>query len=215
MSRVNPDELPASMAVLGLVIEQPDATVKEIGQEVSKRFKRACFAASTAHNALPRLAKRLERRSPCVERTYQAAADGAPSSRDRYRPTRHGLLFFRAWMYDELEEDGQTIGNPALREAMLGRVELATVKDLPRLIQMMRLEIKVSGDLYEATSRKLREHLDEPADPLDFDRKIRAVVLHADPSHWSARVMRYRQMAEQLENIKTEAEAAGVEMPGV
>jgi hypothetical protein len=210
MSRVNPDELPASMAVVGLVIEQPEATVKEIGQEVRKRFMRARFAASTAHVALPRLAERRGTGKPFVECTYKAGS--APSSGDRYRPLPRGLEVFRAWMYDELE-DQPTIGNPALREAMLGRIELATVKDLPRLIQMMRLEAKVSADLFEAASRKLREHLGERADPLDFDRKIRAVLLHADPTHWSARSVRYREIAERLEDIQAEAEAAGVEMP--
>lgn len=214
MSRVNPDELPANMAVLGLVIEHPEATVKEIGQEVRKRFKRARFAASTAHTALPRLARRQETRPPCAERTYRGAAGDVDSSEDRYRPTRHGLLVFRAWMYDELEEDEQTIGKPALREAMLGRIELATVRDLPRLIEMMRLEAKVSGDLYEAASRTYREHLAERTDRLDFDRRIRAVLLHADPSHWSARSIRYRAMAEELEEIMKDAEAEGVEMLG-
>jgi hypothetical protein len=213
MSRVNPDELPANMAVLGLLIERPESTVKEIGQEVRKRFRRARFAASIAHGAVPRLAERQGSRRPCAELAYKADRD-TQTSQDRYRPTQYGLRVFRAWMYDELEEDAQTIGNPSLREAMLGRIELAQAKDLPRLIQMVRLEARVSADMFAGASQKLREHLAERVDPLDIDRKIRGVLLYADPSHWSARSARYRDIAERLEDIKTEAEAAGVEMLG-
>jgi hypothetical protein len=210
MSRVNPDELPGSMAVLGLVIERPEATVKEVGQQVRRRFKRARFAASTAHGALPRLAERRGERLPCVERTHKAA--GSERSHDRYRATPYGLKVFRAWMYD-LQDDEATIGNPSLREAMMGRLELAQVKDLPRIIEMARIEASASVDLFAATSLKLRQHLDERGAPLDFERKIREVLLYVDPAHWSARAERYRVIANRLEDIREEAEAAGVVIP--
>jgi hypothetical protein len=213
MSRVNPDELSGSMAVLGLVIERPNATVKEIGQQVRKRFTRACFAGSTAHSALPRLAEQKDERLPCVERTHKAPGRGhSTRSLDRYRATPHGLRVFRAWMYD-LQDDGATIGNPSLREAMMGRIELAQIKDLPRMIQMARIEAKASTDLYADATVKLRELLDERAAPLDFERKIREVLLYVDPAHWSARAARYREIRHRLEDIKEEAEAAGVEIP--
>jgi hypothetical protein len=212
MSRVNPDELPGSMVVLGLVIERPEATVKEIGQEVRRRFTRARFAASTAHGALPRLAERRQDKLPCAERTFRAA--GGARSEDRYRATPHGVEVFRAWMYDLRDGEETTIGQPSLREAMLGRIELAQIKDLPRLIEMARTEAKVSSDLYASASLRLRNHLSERADPLDFERKIRDVLLYVDPSHWSARSERYREIANRLEDIKGEVEAAGAEFYG-
>lgn len=213
MSRVNPDQLSGSMVVLGLVIERPEATVKEIGQQVRRRFKRARFAPNTAHGALPRLAERRsknERRGekiPCVERTYKAP--GSERARDRYRPTAHGIKVFRAWMYDMLDDE-ETIGQPSLQEAMMGRIELAKVQDLPRLIQMAEKEADVSADLYAAASLELRKLLGRRPDPLDFDRKIREVLLYVDPAHWSERSARYREIAERLEDIKREAQAAGV-----
>lgn len=213
MSRVNPDQLSGSMVVLGLVIERPEATVKEIGQQVSKRFKRARFAPNTAHGALPRLAERRsknERRGekiPCVELTYKAP--GKERSRDRYRATAHGIKVFRAWMYD-LQDDGETIGQPSLQEAMLGRIALAKVVDLPRLIQMACTEADVSADLFAAASLELHKLLKRRADPLDFERKIREVQLYVDPAHWSERSARYREIAHRLEDIKREAQAAGV-----
>jgi hypothetical protein len=211
MSRVNPDRLPGSMVVLGLVIERPEVTVKEVGQLVRQRFKRARFAASTAHGALPRLAEGRGGKLPCVERTHKAP--GRERSRDRYRATAHGIKVFRAWMYD-LQDDGETIGQPSLQEAMLGRIELATVQDLPRLVQMARKEAEVSADLYSAASLELRKLLGRRADPLDFEHKIREVLLYVDPPHWSERAERYREIANRLEDIKQEAKAAGVKFGG-
>jgi hypothetical protein len=207
MSRVNPDKLPGNMVVLGLVIEQPEATVKEVQQLVRRRFRRACFAPNTAHGALPRLAERRGEKIPCVERTYKAP--GKERSRDRYRATTHGIKVFRAWMYDLLEDE-ETIGQPSLQEAMLGRIELARVEDLPRLIQMAHKEADVSADLYAAASLELRKLMRRRADPLDFERKIREVLLYVDPAHWSERATRYREIADRLEDIKREAQAAGV-----
>jgi hypothetical protein len=209
---VNPDELPGSMVVLGLIIDRPDATVKEVGQLVRKRFPRARFAHSTAHNRLPQLAERRPNRPPCVERTYKAP--GKERSKDRYRATAHGLKVFRAWMYD-LQEDGGTSGQPTLREAMLGRIELARVGDLPRLIEMARKEVEVSADIYAAASGDLRNLLVSRGDPLDFERKIREVLLYVDPPHWSERAERYREIANRLEGIQQEVrEASDVEPSG-
>jgi hypothetical protein len=210
MSRVNPDELSGSMVVLGLVIERPDATVKEVGQQVRERFVRSRFSGSTAHGALPRLAERRRGKTPYVEQTYK----GPTKSRDRYRATTHGLKVFRAWMYDLQDDEKPSIGQPALREAMLGRIELAQVRDLPRLIQMARMEAKVSADLFAAAALKVRDHLGSRGDPLDFERKIREVLLYVDPMHWSERSERYREIANRLEDIKNEAQAAGVEFGG-
>jgi hypothetical protein len=212
MGRVNPDELPGSMVVLGLLIEYPDATVREIGQFVRKRFAQARFASSTAHGALPRLAERRGEKLPCTERTYTAPSQERYSSQDRYRATEHGMKVFRAWMYD-LQESGETVGQPSQREATLGRIELARIQDVPRLIEMARKEADVSADLYAAASLRLRNHLARRRD-LDFDRKTREVLLYMDPRHWSERAERYRDIANRLEDIKEEAEAAGVKFGG-
>ena len=83
MSRVNPAELPGSMAVLGIVIEQPNDTVSHIGHCLGQRFSRARFARSTAHSSLPRLAH-----SGRVRRTHLER--GNDRSLDRYEATAGG-----------------------------------------------------------------------------------------------------------------------------
>ena len=105
MSRVTPAELPGSMAVLGIVIEQPNDTVSHIGQCLGQRFTRARFARSTTHSSLPRLA-----RSGRVRRTHLER--GNDRSMDRYEATPAGVDVFRASMF-ELPS-----AIPAMREAM-------------------------------------------------------------------------------------------------
>ncbi len=192
MSRVTPAELPGSMAVLGLVIEQPNDTVSHIGHCLGQRFTRSRFARSTAHSSLPRLAH-----SGRVRRTHLER--GNDRSRDRYEATVEGIEAFRAGMF-ELPS-----AKPALREAMYGRIELCGLEDLPRLIAMVRREEAVSDDLYrEAALRLRRQRLKNP-DASDYARRIREVLLYADPMHWSARSERYALIAERLEEIASEA----------
>ena len=192
MSRVTPAELPGSMAVLGIVIEQPNDTVSHIGHCLGQRFTRSRFARSTAHSSLPRLAH-----SGRVRRTHLEG--GNDRSLDRYEATAEGIEAFRAWMFD------LPSAKPALREAMYGRIELCRLEDLPRLIAMVRREEAVSDDLYrEAALRLRRQRLKNP-DASDYARRIREVLLYADPMHWSARSERYALIAERLEEIAREA----------
>ena len=195
MSRVNPADLPGSMAVLGIVIEQPNDTVSHVGHCLGERFTRARFARSTAHSSLPRL-----EHNGRVRRTH--LAPGKDRSLDRYEVTAEGVEVFNTWMF-ELPS-----AIPALREAMYGRIELCRPEDLSRLIAMARQEEAVSDDLYrEATSRLRRQRL-KKADPGDYRRKIREVLLYADPMHWSARSERYALIAERLEEIASEIAAS-------
>jgi hypothetical protein len=191
MSRVNPAELPGSMAVLGIVIEQPDDTVSHVGQCLGERFSRARFARSTAHSALPRLA-----RNGRVRRTH--LAPGTDRSLDRYEATSKGVEAFRAWMFESPS------ARPALREAMYGRIELCRPEDLPRLIELVRKEEAVSDDLYRQALWRLRQQRLKKAAVGDYRRKIREVLLYADPMHWSARSERYGVIAERLEEIASE-----------
>jgi hypothetical protein len=208
MSRVNPDELPGSMAVLGLVIEQPNETVKHIGQRLEARFERARFSRSLAHTTLPRLAGKPR----WVRRTH--LHPGEERSLDRYEATPAGIRVFRGWMYDIPDNGKPAIGKPSLREAMYGRIEFARILDLPRLIEMARKEEEIGADLYADASKRLNLHLRRKTGPRDFERKIREVLLYVDPMHWAGRAARYREIADRLEDIQREVEAAGLEVSG-
>ena len=179
------------MAVLGLVIEQPNDTVSHIGHCLGQRFTRARFARSTAHSSLPRLAH-----SGRVRRTHLEG--GNDRSLDRYEATAEGLEAFHAWMF-ELPS-----ATPALREAMYGRIEFCRPEDLPRLIKMVRQEEAISDDMYREAAWRLRQQRLKKTGPTDHARRIREVLLYADPLHWSSRAERYALIAERLEEIAKE-----------
>jgi hypothetical protein len=184
------------MAVLGIVIEQPNDTVSHVGRCLGQRFTRSRFARSTAHSSLPRLAH-----SGRVRRTH--LAPGKDRSLDRYEVTTEGIEAFRTWMF-ELPS-----ATPALREAMYGRIELCRPEDLPRLIEMVRQEEAVSDDMYKEAAWRLRQQRLKKTDPTDYARKIREVLLYADPMHWSSRSERYALIAERLEEIAREIAGLG------
>ncbi len=195
---MNPAELPGSMAVLGLVIEEPDETVTHIAQALDKRFTRARFASSTAHNTLPRFAMADP---PLVCCTYQAP--GGDRKKARYEATPEGVEVFRSWMF---EQPGAT---PVLRDALYGKIELCQLEDLPRLIEMARKEVAVATDLYQESARRLRRLSKRRARRRlrDYEREMREVLLYADPLHWSSRAERYQGIADGLAELAGEIAA--------
>jgi hypothetical protein len=105
-------------------------------------------------------------------------------------------------------------GVPAIREALYGRIELARLEHLPRLIGIAREEERIATDLYAAASERVRKHEIRRrsgaarAMPGDYERKIRETLLYVDPLHWSSRAELFVVIAERLEEI---AEEAGVQ----
>jgi hypothetical protein len=199
MSRVNPDELPARMVMLGLLIEQPDQTVKYFGQCIDKRFASARFSKATAHTALERFAER-----GWADRSHE----GRSRAYDRYVPLEPGKSAFHDWMYD-IPQDGPA---PALREAMYGRIELCQLKDLPRLKQLAEEEAEASTLLYENATKRLGRHQRSQIPRTDYLKRARAILLHVDPMHWSTRTKRYELIADALAEIIEDMRKDGVKL---
>ncbi len=208
MSKLNPAELPGSMVVLGLLIEKPGQTVAEVAHSLDKRFARSRFNPSTAHSALPQMARggRHRPRVTCI--------DGEPGwghrAQDRYDPTHEGVRVYRAWMHAVPSESGP----PALREALYGRIELCTLGDLPELIRIAREEALIARDMYSAASITLKRHIedererDTDGDELtdrDYLRMVREVLLHVTPEHWAARHSHNEEIRRHLEGIARRA----------
>jgi hypothetical protein len=203
MSRVNPI-LPAHMAVLGIVIEQPNQTVSHIARTLDGRFERSRFVKSTAYMALPQMARG---RSVRVRRTYTAPGDDR--SMDRYAVTPLGREVFRAWMFEPPS------AVPAIREAIYGRIELARLEHLPGLVRIAREEEAIATDLYAAANEAVRRHeiarkgQQTRRISVDFEREVRNTLLYVDPLLWSSRAAIAVVVAEHLEEI---AEEAGIEL---
>lgn len=200
MARPASDELSGTMVVLGLVLERPNATVSDLGDRLHQRFRRARFSRSLAYNALPKLAQREE-----VRCTYRAPGENrGDRARDRYEATQRGTDAFRSWMLDV----PSGVVQPALRDAMDGRLELCRVQDIPRMIEIARREAAVAADLYAAAHDVQRRHASGKYNRFDFERRLREVLLILDPDRWSARVEHYKKMVEMLEEIQHDMERA-------
>lgn len=209
MSKPNAADLPGSMAVLGLVIEEPDLTVAEIAERLKERFPSCRFDRKTAGTVLQQMANGGRRSRPRVRCIHREP--GRSRMRDRYRATQAGIEEFRGWMY------AMPVGTPALREALYGRIELCKVQDLPELIRIAREERAVAADLFSNAKSTLQLHLDrnrrrvkpeEPPGPDQFLQDIRNVLLHVTPEYWSWRSSHYDEIGRRLEGI---ADRAGIE----
>jgi hypothetical protein len=104
---------------------------------------------------------------------------------------------------------------PSHREAMYGRIELCTIEDIPRLLQLGREEEAVSADLYADAQKRLKHHRNKKTDPLDFVQQARNILLYLDPMHWNNRAQRYQHLVDALEEIIAGMRRAGLEVDGV
>lgn len=199
MSRVNPDDLPASMVVLGLLIEQPNQTVRHFGQAIDRRFSCARFSRANAQSVLERFAEHGK-----AERSHK----GRSKAYDRYVALEPGVNEFREWMYD-IPKDGPA---PSLREAMYGRIELCQTKDLPRLKQLAEEEAEASNLLYQDATRRLGRHERSQIPRTEYLKRARAVLLRVDPMHWCTRTKRYELIAEALGEIIEDMRQDGVKV---
>jgi hypothetical protein len=203
MPRSKPAELPAHMAVLGLVIERPNQTVSYYAQVLARRFPRARFVDSTAYNALKQM---REGRNVRVERTH--ATPGDDRSDDRHAATRRGHEVYHAWMY------ALPASSPPIREAIYGRIKLGGIATLPQLIYFAREEERIAIDLWADAKDELRKHKDKRdhrarhTGRVDYERRIRDTWLYVDPLHWSSRAVLFDAIAQHLEEI---ADEAGIE----
>jgi len=209
MSKPNPADLPASMAILGMLHETPEMTVAEVGEELKDRFAVCRFDASTARHTLLRMEKAKDGR-PRVLCTYRPA--GRSRMQDRYALAPAGVEEFDGWMFM------RPTGTPALREALYGRIELCRLEDLPELIRIAREERDIADALYSQAKGKLKSHLEatrrrrprQELGPEDYLRKVRDVIKHITPEYWSSRSVHFDEIAEQLEDI---AKEAGLDFP--
>jgi hypothetical protein len=204
MSQVNPDELSGSMVTLGLVIDMPDHTTKEIGLQLYRRFSRANFSRSTHDGAIVGL-----RKQGYIECTYEAP--GSERASNRHIATALGERKFYEWMYDLPSRDG----DPVLREALYGRLELCKDEDIPRLLSLARHEVMLSETLYNEASQRLHDqgelarHLKKvkPDSKKRPTERVREILLLVEPLHWSHRAARYELVVKELEDIIADMQA--------
>jgi len=179
------------MAVLGLVIEEPeDASC--VAQRLSERFRPARFAPSTAHMTLPRLeAQGFVRRVP--------QRDPGDSSQGRYEATKEGIDHFRGW----LRESPAVL--PALREALHARIDLSQPADLERVIEITDRERRACEREYAAACGRLteaRQVVRFKGSNVDWSELVREVVMVDEAMIWAYRAARLERLRARLEDLR-------------
>lgn len=186
MAKTYEGELPAGMAVLGLVIESPGETVSRIAQLLTQRFAYAGFADSSAYNTLPRFAKRGLVQLVEGEESHRSATD-------RYEATEAGNTEFREWLH------AVTAGPPVMRDALHGRMEFCTEYDVPFLIQRFEFELSHCTRMFVESRARLHTFERRRHDPDDVMARVRALLLHDQLTAWGQRVHRLERLVRDLE----------------
>jgi DNA-binding PadR family transcriptional regulator len=187
------------MAVLGLVIEEPeDASC--VAQRLSGRFRPARFAPSTAHMTLPRLEAQ-----GYVRRVTPPDAD---PSQGRYEATEEGIDRFRRWLRTSPP------GLPALREALHARIDMSQPDDLEQVIEIVDRERRACERECAAARGRLAEARQVArfkGNNIDWSAQVREVVMVDEAMIWAYRAARLERLHARLEELRgrlTESPAA-------
>jgi len=192
MARVRSGELSASMAILGLVIQQPD-TIAGVALRLEERFPRARFARSAAHNNIPSLARQG------LVRLVEPSGEG---SHDRYEATSDGTEQFREWLRDS------STGPPALRDALHAKLELSQEDDLQALIRAVNEEEQAcEQELADAHARHIaaaRLGRLRTGQDADWRERVRGPLMTDEVLLWGLRARRLQRLREELEELYEE-----------
>jgi DNA-binding PadR family transcriptional regulator len=193
MSTRRTGELTASIAMLGLLVQQPD-TIASLAGRLAERFPNECWSRSSVHKNMPSLMSRG------LVRSMQLAS-GAP---EIYEATDEGFAQFRDWLRHSSEE------LPALRDAVRARLELAEEEDLPMLVQAIHEETAICIEQYETLrgryAMECRLGRLGGAGERDFRTRVRGALLVDEIILWGSRIKRLQRLRKELERPDQEIE---------
>jgi DNA-binding PadR family transcriptional regulator len=193
MSTRRTGELTASIAMLGLLVQQPD-TIASLAGRLAERFPNECWSRSSVHKNMPSLVGRgLVQPTRLGEGTVEL-----------YEVTEEGFEQFREWLRRSSEE------LPALRDAVRARVELAEADDLPMLLQAINEETAICIEQYETLRGRYAMEcrlgrLGSDGDR-DFRTRVRGALLVDEIILWGSRIKRLQRLRRELEGPQEEVE---------
>lgn len=180
-------ELSASMAILGLVIQEAD-TAAGVGVRLVERFPRARWSRSVAHNDLPSLAR---------QGLVRLVQRGAKPSLDRYEATDDGVEQFQRWLR------ASSAGPPMLRDSLSAKLAFSEERDLPGLLDAIREEEQICVAEFEAAQMRLgaARRLGQlgPANGSDWSGRVRSAIMTDEAMMWGQRAKRLQCLRQELE----------------
>lgn len=190
-------DVPASMAILGLLVQNSD-TAAGVGVRLVETFPRANWSRTAVHKAMPVLVK---------QRLVRLVARGSEPGLDRYEATVRGIARFRAWV-----RESSTLPLP-IRDAFQGRLSFAEQDDLDLLIEdvrqaesAQRIECAAAQGRVKAMSRSMRRRSSGAASwrsKLDFIQAADETVL------LGLMLRRLQKLGDELEGLLEEQSMSG------
>lgn len=180
------------LIVLGTVAERR-GTVSDIQRRLSDLFCSADCPPNSAHGNLPTLAARGY---------VRLVHKGAEPPGDLYEITRAGVAYLREWVLSAPPR-------PAVRDAVHGKVEFATLDELAELIVIVRTEVRAcQAASDQARERMLAEQQNRIAArgkrsgwAQELDDELSAEHVRDVVLTWDDTAARRRQLADRLEEI--------------
>jgi DNA-binding PadR family transcriptional regulator len=194
-------EMSSSMAVLGLVVQQPD-TIAGVALRLSETFPRARWSPGAAHSNMPNLAK---------QGLLRVVQEGREPTLDRYEATPKGVAQFRRWV-------GRSSSlPPALRDGLQARLEFAELEELSALVETVREAERDCRSEYAAAHGRWKAYtnLGPPSGPAGperlFKSKLKGIQLMDEVMLWGAQAKRLGHLSRQLEGLLEKANSSFVE----
>jgi hypothetical protein len=189
MASARPGDFPASMAVLGLLIQQPD-TIAGVSLRLDAQHPNARWSKSIVHNSV----------SSNVEKEYLCLAHaGAERSLDRYEATPEGREHFRS----ALRRSSATL--PAMRDALRAKLKYvdgpdelsSAIEDIREQEELCALEREAAVARYRDARRLGRLNL---SDERDWRTTVDRALLIDEVNIWHERSKGLRRLREHLED---------------
>ncbi|HXB63627.1 MAG TPA: hypothetical protein VNV42_02010 [Solirubrobacteraceae bacterium] len=208
MAQPKTGEMSASMAVLCLLVEQPD-TVASLSVRLAQQFPDARWQRNAAHNNMSSLVNQG------LVRLAKKAPSGKPTSLDSYRATDAGVAEARTWLRES------AVVPPVLRDVLQAKLEFSREQeDLLGLIETVREEEDACAKRYahahmsdmraQQERRRSRSRGQRPS----FQDGVCDVKLADEAALWgmmSKRLVKLRENLEDLLEEVREAPASGMD----
>lgn len=189
-------ELPAGMAVLGLLVQQPD-TVAGVALRLEQEYPAARWPRNIVHNTLPSLLDR---------RLVMMAKRGAERSLDRYEPTEVGEERFAEWMRESCAV------LPSVRDAMRAKLRYVECQDqLASIVEDIREQQDLCVVAAETAMLRYRRAQRSgrlgAVDGADWRLRVRRALMLDEVSFWHQRARALQRLREYLEDPQGERDA--------
>lgn len=190
MAATRRGDISGGIAVLGLLIQQPD-TAAGVGQRLTKRFPRARFARSAVHNALPALE---------AQGLVEIERAGSERAFDRYRATAHGEAIFRSWLREP------AAASPVLRDGAHARLAFAEPEDLAAIIEAVAAEEHACAEHYATAHAELLSCMRSDGES-PWRSGLTRLARADEATLWLTRLKRLQRLRAGLERLRDEAAA--------